>query len=364
MTSIYAVRTLYPHWGRFTGPHRVLGHLNPERFTVRQKKVPMGSPLKKADRLKRLFRQRIADNPGSVYGPHDFLAEASLFFRCLFSPPHIVHLFDAEHSLRFLTGWFNKFGRLRSFPPIVAMFHQPPFLLESMLDRAAVEPADCILVVSPDQRDYFRRLFPGKRVELILLGVEAGHFTPRPGIGDGETFKCLAGGVWLRDYQALFATAGILAERPEFEFHIVAPPHQIPEAPPNIKLHSGISDRAFLELYRTSDVLFMPLKASTANNVLLEAISCGLPVVTTDLASVRAYLPGEEAVLIKGNDPGAFAETLLALHRDPEKRARMSRSARRRALELSWEVLADQYAVLYNSLLKEAAGRPGRRGHG
>jgi glycosyltransferase involved in cell wall biosynthesis len=42
-------------------------------------------------------------------------------------------------------------------------------------------------------------------------------------------------------------------------------------------------------LYNDSRLLFLPLIDATANNSLLEASACGVPVITSDLPAVREY---------------------------------------------------------------------------
>lgn len=350
MKRIYAIRTYYPHWGAFTGPHQLIKYLNPDQFKVREKKVPMGNPIQKISFLKNFFSRSLKKETKSVYGVNDFLAEISVFMHCLFRKVHILHLLDAEHSLMYLPALFKKFRALRSFPKIIAMFHQPPYLLDSLIDPKIADMTDCILVVSPDQKDYFKRLLPHKRVEIIPLGVETNYFRPLNREKNSENFKCLAAGVWLRDYKALMETARILQGHGRFEFHVVTPNLDVPADLNNVFVHSGLSDQDFLGLYQTSDVLFMPMEAATANNVILEAISCGLPVVSTDLPSVRSYVPGGEAILIENNDADAFAEALLDLSKDREKLSRMSELAHKRASELSWENITRDYERLYLSL--------------
>lgn len=350
MKRIYAVRTYYPHWGAHTGPHQLIKYLNPEQFKVSEKKVPMGNPIQKISYLKNFFSKTLKKDTKSVYGVNDFLAEISIFSYCFFRKVHIVHLLDAEHSLMYLPGLFRRFRALKSFPKIIAMFHQPPYLLESLINPQIAEMTDCILVVSHDQKEYFQRVLPHKRVEVIPLGVETNYFKPLHTEKNAEKFKCLAAGVWLRDYKTLTETARILQGHRGFEFHIVTPKIDVPSDLKNVFVHSGVSEQDFLGLYQTSDVLFMPMEAATANNVILEGISCGLPVVSTDLPSIRSYVPGNEAVLIKDNDPEAFAEVLLDLFDDREKLSGMSDFAHRRALELSWEKITREYEQLYLSL--------------
>jgi glycosyltransferase involved in cell wall biosynthesis len=230
------------------------------------------------------------------------------------------------------------------------MLHQPSHILETLVDPDIVAQTDCILVVSPCQKEYFEKRLPQALIKLIPLGVDTDYFQPGYTEKKSGIIKCLAGGVWLRDYKALFTTAAMLKKHPEFEFHIVTKGLDIPDGLDNIVLHSGITDKTFLELYQTSHVLFMPMLSATANNVILESISCGLPVLTTDLQATRYYLPGEEANLVKDNDPVQFADTLMHLHNNPQILSEMSRKARERALTFSWKRIIKEYERLYLSL--------------
>jgi glycosyltransferase involved in cell wall biosynthesis len=73
-------------------------------------------------------------------------------------------------------------------------------------------------------------------------------------------------------------------------------------------------------------------------------------VISSDLPSIKTYFPGEEAILIKDNDPDAFAGTLIDLYHDPQKLSRMSEDARKRALELSWSKITKEYERMYIGL--------------
>ena len=350
MKSVYAVKTDYTHWGKHTGFNQLVSFINAEKINLRQKKVAMGPPQFLKAWVSRFFADKIKQGGGSVYSQNDWLAEVGTFFHCLFIHEDIVHLFDAEHSLKYLPALFARYKRLKHFPAVIAMLHQPPHILETLVDPDIVAKTDCILVVSPCQKEYFEKKLPQNRLELIPLGVDTDYFKPGDTEKKSGVIKCLAGGVWLRDYKALLATAAQLKEHPEFEFHIVTKSLDTPEGLDSIVLHSGITDEAFLELYQTSHVLFMPMLSATANNVILEGISCGLPVLTTDLQATRYYLPGEEAILVKDNDPDKFAHRLLHLQKNPQILSEMSRKARERSLAFSWKNIIKKYEDLYMSL--------------
>ena len=66
--------------------------------------------------------------------------------------------------------------------------------------------------------------------------------------------------------------------------------------------------------------------------VLIEAMAMARPVVSTDVGAIGSALThGETGLLVPPGDPEALAAAMLALARDPDRRARMGRAARLRA---------------------------------
>src|SRR5690606_16519952 len=94
---------------------------------------------------------------------------------------------------------------------------------------------------------------------------------------------------------------------------------------------------------------------ATANNVIVEALACGLPVISTDLVGVRDYVTPECALLTPQGDAAALAQAVRALSAAPERRAAMAEAARRRALEFRLEVIADRLRELYGQVMERVA---------
>ncbi|MBK7642026.1 MAG: glycosyltransferase family 4 protein [Planctomycetes bacterium] len=74
---------------------------------------------------------------------------------------------------------------------------------------------------------------------------------------------------------------------------------------------------------------------------VFEAMAVGLPLVASDLPSLREILHhGEDAWLVKPEDPAALAQGIRTLVADPSLRAQLGRTLAARAGEHSWDARA------------------------
>lgn len=210
--------------------------------------------------------------------------------------------------------------------------------------------------MSPDQIPYFENFINKDKIKLIHHGINTDFFRPSEADKNSDKFRCITVGHWQRDFDIISSVAGSLRDNKQIEFIFVTSRKAFPdktglEELPNVKLYrDNISDSDLLKLYQSSDLLFLPLVASTANNALLEGIACGLPVLSTLLESVKSYLPGDEAILIKEKDPAKYTDIILSLLENPERVKIMSEMARKRAEQLDWKIISNSYIELYSDL--------------
>lgn len=108
-----------------------------------------------------------------------------------------------------------------------------------------------------------------------------------------------------------------------------------------------------LTYMKMSDVVVLPSLNEGMSNVLLEAISIGLPIVATDVGSARKQVgPFGEQFLCRSNDPKSLAEKILILAKDSSLRAEYGNYLYRRGKELfSIEAVAKKYIEKYNQIL-------------
>lgn len=119
----------------------------------------------------------------------------------------------------------------------------------------------------------------------------------------------------------------------------------------------GYCDRPELRrFYGTAVALVFPSLHEGFGLPVLEAMACGLPVLTSDRGAL-AEVAGPDALLVDPLDVGAIARSLERLMADAPLRARLQRAGPDRARHWTWARTADLTAAAYTEIL----GDPGRR---
>ncbi len=112
-----------------------------------------------------------------------------------------------------------------------------------------------------------------------------------------------------------------------------------------------VSDAALAELYRRCAVFCYPSLGEGFGLPVLEAMAAGAVVLTSDVSSLPE-VGGEAVAYANPTEVSAIRAQLQRLLRDEALRAELSKRARARAREFSWESFAE--TVL--AVLEEAAG--------
>ena len=340
--------TRYPHWGGHSGYALFVRQLDPHRFrstlhASSDRDAPLPRWLKPAQPL---FKRLVARADMPWYKMGDLHAEMNAIAAGMIGRFDIVHFLDGEHSGRFLPQFLKKAGRKRI--KTIATFHQPPELAKDVLHAESLRWFDQIVLVSPSQLPFFREHVDEERLSVILHGVDTEFFCPDARAEESDRLRCITVGHWLRDWQTFAAVAGAM---PDVQFDVVTNRDLAIEDLANVRVHRSIDDLELANLYRASDVVFLPLLQSTANNALLEGMASGLAVVATDLDSIRAYIPNGDALLVPGQ-PEDFIRALRALQENRVLRDELRRKARRRSEALSWPSVVPLYEALYSKVAR------------
>jgi len=88
-----------------------------------------------------------------------------------------------------------------------------------------------------------------------------------------------------------------------------------------------------------SKLFLLPSYAEAWPLVIVEAMSCGLPVIVYDLAALRNVWGNDIVYVPKGNE-ALFTKTIVSMLDDPELRSTLSQNGSRRSRDYLWGSIA------------------------
>ena len=220
------------------------------------------------------------------------------------------------------------------------------------LQRALYRRADCVIVAAPPLAEHSAAVRGSRRIEVIPYGIASDGLATTTLDPAGEVGRALARLpeprvlyvgrlVYYKGLdvllEALARTGGGLAIVGEGPLD-AALRRQIAALGlgDRVAMLGGCTDDEVRGLYQSCDVFVLPSTARTEafGLVQVEAMACGLPVVSTDLPTgvpwVNAH--GVTGLVAPPGDAGALADALRRLLADPALRAELGQAGRRRAV--------------------------------
>jgi len=355
MVKVLALRERFEHISKLSGYDALYGHLPAgivfdSIFGNFKKMYPRG-----AGRLLQAMSKFA--NGSSSYNAQSVEAEAKVYWSLLRHKYDLVHYTHSEPYWGFGSA-LKKFSKAK----FVATNHQP---VSWWKDNTKLFPKfkafDAVICLTEYDRDYFNANLAGKAV-CIPHGVDIDFYRPGTKERRADTpFSIIFAGRYLRDTATLAKAVELLSvSTMNIRFDIVySDKSQLNGTPMDdikdlttVTWHTGIPEAKLLELYQNADCCLVPLLDCTANNAILEAMACGVPIVSTDLPSVKTYLDNTMSILGREGNPGDLYEAVEKLYIDPQLRSGMAVNARRRAeKKFDWNVVAKQTVALFSSLL-------------
>lgn len=119
----------------------------------------------------------------------------------------------------------------------------------------------------------------------------------------------------------------------------------------NTEFIGQVNPGAIADVYDAADVFLNGSEIDNQPLSILEAFSCGLPVVTTDAGGIPDIVAdGTTGMVVARGDYGAMAQRALALLRDSSLAARIVEQARKECLKYSWPAVRDAWVNTYHRL--------------
>ena len=204
------------------------------------------------------------------------------------------------------------------------------------------------------------------KAHVIRPAVDPGFFCPgafpRP---DRVTFQVVTTGTlnWKKGYEyALSALRRLLDRGIPAHLNIIGEGGERPrilytmhdlELETHVRLLGHLPPEKVRDHLQRADVFVLSSLSEGISNAVLEAMACGLPVVTTDCGGMReAVTDGVEGFVVPMRDPDAMADALACLAAAPEQRRAMGTAGRQRIVE---EFTLDRQIGQFVALLEEVS---------
>jgi len=117
-----------------------------------------------------------------------------------------------------------------------------------------------------------------------------------------------------------------------------------------MRLLGHVDDNRLAALYHGATIVCHASRAEGFGMTCLEAMSAGVPLVATDLPSVRELAAGH-ALLVPVEDADALAAAIAALLADERRRRELAESGRERARAFTWQRMAAAVLGAYRRAL-------------
>ncbi len=117
----------------------------------------------------------------------------------------------------------------------------------------------------------------------------------------------------------------------------------------NVRFLGAVQEADLPALYAGARLFLFPSLWEGFGLPVLEAMSCGVPVICSRAASLPE-VAGEAAILLAPEDPVAWAQAILALWEDAGARAEWARRGLARARQFSWARTAEETLAIYRQV--------------
>ena len=223
-----------------------------------------------------------------------------------------------------------------------------------------------LVMQNPDDLDLLvsRGIVARERAVLIPgSGVDLAKFSPSPEPPGTPSAALVARMLWDKGVGELVEAARILKSRGiAVRVRLVGPldqenPAAIPHATLEQWVAEGVAEwtgpvKDVAGLWRETSIAVLPSYREGLPKALLEAASCGRPMIAADVPGCREIVRHEETgILVPPRDPKALAEALARLAADQGLRRRLGAAARKTAEKrFSDKVIAGATVELYRAL--------------
>ena len=278
-----------------------------------------------------------------------------------------------------IPGYFMK--KIRKKPLIVTIFGADIYdptrfklqrkIINSLATRRILRSADIVTTISHDLASRIREVYD-TNVEIIHCGVDTVTFCPgnpektkkELGLDTIKTQILFVGRLVRRKSvdSLLLAMKEIIKEHEDVELNIIGqgPEREMLERIINksnlqkhVSLVGFVDKKQLIKYYQDCDIFVMPSLHEGQGCAVLEAMSCGKPIVATNVGGIPdSVINNYNGILVPPNNPKELGKALLSLIGDDKLRLKLGANSRKRSVsKFDWSIIAKQINKIYSELV-------------
>ena len=234
----------------------------------------------------------------------------------------------------------------------------------------AIQQSDAVTAVSDFLRDETHRYFDcRKKVITVPNFVDLHRFTPsvRPGLRERfcpEGHRLL---IHISNFRRVKRIDRVvewfhrISDQVPSSLLMVGDGPELPRAEQSVR-EGGLSGKVHFigrqdpveSLLGVSDLLLLPSETESFGLAALEALACGVPVMSSDAGGLPELIEdGRGGILVSENGQAQGIERAVALLSDPSRLDQFRQASIRRASNYSLERILPLYEALYRQVLEE-----------
>lgn len=232
------------------------------------------------------------------------------------------------------------------------------------MERFYLQQSEHVLAVSDADRDSFSSFLHPSRISVIPTGVDVDYFQPAPELEERNTLVFTGSMDWMPNEDGIFyfiekvlpivrqqvpdTALWVVGRRPSARLEKVA------ERDPKVKVTGRVEDiRPYMA---KSSVYVVPLLVGGGTRLkIFEAMAMGKAIVSTTIGAEGLPIESGRNIIL-ADEVDAFAEQIINLLRNTEKRHELGRAARQLVEKrYSWNSVGQQLIGILNQVARSTS---------
>ena len=212
---------------------------------------------------------------------------------------------------------------------------------------------------------YLKKVFSdfGLKTQVISNIVNLERFKPSYTEGPKQTFKLII----TRNLEAIYgidtairAVAIAKQQVPNLSLEIAGSGPQKKELEElvealglqqQVRFVGRLDAEQIVEFYHSADIMLNPTTVDNMPNSVLEALACGVPVITTNVGGIPFIVEHEKtAVMVSVADEAGMASQIVSLNKSPDIRENLISNGLDAVQPYAWPCVKGLWIDLYNEL--------------